>query len=194
MVILFCLFGINFFVMKKVAIVYHSGYGHTELVAQYIKKGFTKCDAKLYKVADFFENEALLDELKDASMIVFGSPTYMGSVSADFKKFMDLSSKVWFAQGWKDKLAAGFTNSHSLNGDKANTMATLFTFACQHSMIWVSQGVGSDGGLNRLGSTVGLFTQAQNTAPAESFEKADLDTAEAFGKRLCEINSKLGNK
>ncbi len=178
--------------MKKVAIVYHSGYGHTEVVAQHIQKGFTKCEAKLYKVGDFFENEALFEELSLANMMVFGSPTYMGSVSADFKKFMDLSSKIWFSQGWKDKLAAGFTNSNSLNGDKANTMATLVTFACQHSMLWVSQGVASDGKLNRLGSTIGLFTQASNAAPAESFQQVDLDTAQAFGKRLCDIVSKIG--
>ena len=65
----------------------------------------------------------------------------MGSVSWQFKKFADASSKVWFAQGWKDKVSAGFTNSAGMNGDKQGTLTTLFTLAMQHAMIWVSQGL-----------------------------------------------------
>jgi len=52
-------------------------------------------------------------DLEKAEAIIFGSPTYMGSASAEFKKFMDATSKIWYAQGWKDKIAAGFTNSAS---------------------------------------------------------------------------------
>jgi len=40
----------------------------------------------------------------------------MGGASADFKKFADTSSKPWFGQKWKDKIAAGFTNSATMNG------------------------------------------------------------------------------
>ena len=58
------------------------------------------------------------DLLNDADAIIFGSPTYMGSPSWQFKKFADASSKVWFTRGWQDKVFGGFTNSASLNGDK----------------------------------------------------------------------------
>ena len=44
--------------------------------------------------------------LAAAKTIVFGSPTYMGSVSWQFKKFADSSSKAWFTGQWKDKLGA----------------------------------------------------------------------------------------
>ncbi len=47
----------------------------------------------------------------------------MGSVSWQFKKFADASSKAWFTMAWKDKLAAGFTNSATLNGDKFSIAA-----------------------------------------------------------------------
>jgi NAD(P)H dehydrogenase (quinone) len=170
--------------MKTIAIVYHSGFGHTEFVANKVKSGITKSNVLMYKVSDFFENESKLAELEKADMIVFGSPTYMGSVSADFKKFMDMSSKVWYSQKWKDKFAAGFTCSASLNGDKANTMSTLFTFAAQNSMVWVSQGIFSDGVLNPLGSWIGLYTKAENAAPETSFDEQNIKTSIAFGKRL----------
>jgi len=176
--------------MKKVAIIYHSGFGHTELVAQKVKSGFVKSAVELYNVADIIKDETLLEKISQADMIVFGSPTYMGSVSADFKKFMDLTSKVWYNQQWKDKLAAGFTCSGGLNGDKHNTMSTLITFACQNSMVWVSQGIFSDGKLNPLGSWSGLFTKAENTTPDKAFDEANIATAIAFGKRLDDYISK----
>ena len=38
------------------------------------------------------------DTLAAADAIIMGSPTYMGSVSWQFKKFADESSKQWFSQ------------------------------------------------------------------------------------------------
>ena len=38
------------------------------------------------------------EQLAAANTTVFGSPTYTGSVSWQFKKFADASSKPWFAQ------------------------------------------------------------------------------------------------
>ena len=64
-------------------------------------------------------------ELAAADVIVFGAPTYMGSASAVFKQFMDASSKAWYGDVWKNKLAAGFTNSASWSGDKLNTLQQM---------------------------------------------------------------------
>ena len=67
--------------------------------------------------------------LAAADAIVFGSPTYMGGVSWQFKKFADASSKPWYVQAWRNKLAAGFTNSATLNGDKFSSLQYLFTLS-----------------------------------------------------------------
>ena len=119
----------------------------------------------------------------------------MGSASAPFKQFADASSKVWFTQGWKDKLAAGFTNSGSWSGDKLNTLVQFATLAAQHGMNWVSLGLfpgfnkkgSTQDDLNRVGSYLGLMTQANidegpDTAPIAS----DRKTAELFGRRVAE--------
>ena len=127
--------------MSKIVIVYHSGYGHTAAVAKAVARGaagVADTTAQLVSVDDIAKHWADLDE---ADAIIFGSPTYMGGVSAPFKSFMDASAKVWFVQGWKDKLAAGFTHSGSQNGDKFNTVTQLFTFAMQHGMIWAGLGL-----------------------------------------------------
>ena len=125
--------------MTKVAVVYHSGYGHTQRMAQAVAEGAA---AELIAIdAEGNLSEAAWATLGAADAIIMGSPTYMGSVSWQFKKFADASSKQWFSQAWKDKIAAGFTNSAGLSGDKLSTLNSIFTLAMQHSMIWASQGL-----------------------------------------------------
>jgi NAD(P)H dehydrogenase (quinone) len=129
-------------------------------------------------------------QLDAADAIIFGAPTYMGSVSAPFKTFMDQTSRQWLNQVWKDKLAAGFTNSGGLSGDKLNVLFQLQLFAAQHGMLWVPfplmpTGTGPDD-LNRMGSHLGLMTQSDN-APAEITPPAgDIRTAELFGTHVAE--------
>jgi len=178
--------------MTSVAVVYHSGYGHTAEVAKAVAHGANLMDgitAKLIRVEDVDKH---WDDLDAADAIIFGAPTYMGSASAPFKAFMDASSKVWFKQGWKDKIAAGFTHSGSQGGDKYNTITQLFTLAMQHGMIWVGLGLmpgnnsskGSINDLNRLGSSTGSLTQSNTDQGAEAIPASDLKTAEHLGRRV----------
>ena len=185
--------------MSKVAVVYHSGYGHTAAVAKAVARGAAGVDginAKLVSVTDIDKH---WDDLKNADAIIFGAPTYMGGVSAQFKAFMDASAKIWFAQGWKDKIAAGFTHSGSQNGDKFNTITQLFTFAMQHGMVWTGLGLlpgnntskGSVNDLNRLGGFGGALTQSNNDQGAEAIIDSDLRTAEHLGKRVAQTALRL---
>jgi len=178
--------------MKSVAVVYHSSYGHTAEVAKAVAHGANRVEgitAKLIRVEDIEKHWQDLDE---AEAIIFGAPTYMGSASAPFKAFMDASSKVWFKQGWKDKIAAGFTHSGSQGGDKYNTITQLFTLAMQHGMIWAGLGLmpgnnsskGSLNDLNRLGSFTGAMTQSNVDQGAEAIPASDLKTAEHLGRRV----------
>ncbi|BCL33213.1 hypothetical protein GCM10017557_80720 [Streptomyces aurantiacus] len=78
-------------------------------------------------------------ELMDAAdAIIFGTPTYMGTASGAFHAFAEASSKRWMTRAWSDKLAAGFTNSGSMSGDKLHTLQYLSLLAAQHGMLWVS--------------------------------------------------------
>lgn len=181
--------------MSKVAVVYHSGYGHTAEVAKAVARGaagIAGINAQLISVSDIDRHWQDLDA---ADAIIFGTPTYMGGVSAPFKAFMDASSKVWMAQGWKDKIAAGFTHSASQGGDKFNTVTQLFTLAMQHGMIWIGLGLlpgnnsskGSVNDLNRLGSSTGSLTQSNADQGSEAIPGSDLKTAEHLGRRVALI-------
>ncbi len=181
--------------MAKIAVVYHSGYGHTARQAEAVKNGAASVSgahAALYSVTEI--DEAKWTELEKADAIIFGAPTYMGSLSAPFKDFMDKSSKVWFSQGWKDKIAAGFTNSASQSGDKLNSLVQLMVFSQQHSMIWIGTGLlpgnnssqGSVNDLNRLGSSSGAMAQSNADQGADAMLESDLKTAFHLGARVAE--------
>ncbi len=181
----------------KVCVVYHSGFGHTARQAEAVHTGagaVDGCEAVLLSVDDLTdENASGWAELDAADAMIFGSPTYMGSASAAMRRFMEMSSGRWMEGRWADKLAAGFTNSGSQNGDKHNTLVAMVTFAAQHGMLWVSLGVppgnnhsgGSVDDLNRLGGSIGALAQSNvDVGPDRAPPKADLDTARALGERV----------
>lgn len=180
----------------KIAIVYHSGYGHTKIVAEHIQQGALKILPEVDLVSTL-EAQQDFDLLHQADTLVFGSPTYMGTVSAEFKKFMEATSKFWYAQKWKNKLAAGFTNSSTVNGDKLNTLQQLSIFAAQHSMLWISTGIlprfEQDRQLeepNGLASYLGLMTLSDNATQKLNAPKG-LETAVLFGERIAQITQQF---
>ena len=182
--------------MSKIAIVFHSGYGHTQRVAQAVADG---AGAELITIdADGNLPEGGWETLNAATAIIFGSPTYMGGASWQFKKFADASSKVWFTRSWQDKVFGGFTNSASFNGDKQVTLQYLNTLASQHGGLWVSLGLppantkaATRNDVNNLGGSVGLLVQSPSDASAAEVPQGDLDTAKLYGARVAAIAAKL---
>ena len=180
--------------MSKIAVVYHSGYGHTQAVAEAVAKGAESVAGVTVTLISVADAEAREAELDSADAIIFGSPTYMGGVSAEFARVKDWTSKKWMARSWQDKLAAGFTVSASWGGDKQNTLNQLLTLAAQHGMVWVGLGLapgnnhskGSIDDLNRTGASLGLMAQANADQGNEGIGASEFRTAEAFGKRIAE--------
>ncbi len=172
--------------MTKVAIVFHSGFGHTKVVAERVKAGAESVPGTHASLIPVEEIDAHWADLEAADAIVFGSPTYMGNVSGPFKMFMDASSKPWYERKWKDKLAAGFTISGSPSGDKLNTLQSLMIFAMQHGMVWVgiAELPQNDEGTNRLGSFSGVMAQAGQVSPDLEPNLEDRKSAERLGQRI----------
>jgi NAD(P)H dehydrogenase (quinone) len=187
--------------MATVAVVYFSGSGHTHLMAEAVAEGagsIANTTAQLFRITGEqivngrWKDAATMEALLQADAIVFGTPTYMGGVAAQFKAFLDAASEAWFAQQWKDKIAGGFTHSSSLSGDKQGTLIYLAINAAQHGMVWVGQSelpsvyIGKDDGVNRLGSFLGVMGQSPM---AMGGAEADLDpgdrlTSVQYGQRI----------
>jgi multimeric flavodoxin WrbA len=186
--------------MAKVAVVYHSGYGHTAEQAKAVIRGAESVSGTNATLILVDQIEQHWTTLEAADAIIFGSPTYMGSASAQFKTFMDASSKIWYSQLWKNKIAAGFTNSASQSGDKLSTLIQLTVFAAQHGMIWVgldllpgnNNSKGSVNDLNRLGGFLGALAQSNaDQGPEGGPIASDLKTAEHLGARVTQITNQF---
>lgn len=181
-----------------VAIVYHSGYGHTRRQAEAVKAGVAKVEGAKALLLTAEEAQTRWAELSLADAIIFGAPTYVGGVSAVFKAFQEASSHAVMTQGfgWKDKIAAGFTNSGSRSGDKLATLIQLAIFAAQHGMHWINLALppanhstsGSEQDLNRLGFWLGAAAQSNiDQGPELAPPEADLATAHHLGQRVAEV-------
>lgn len=175
--------------MSHIAVVFHSGYGHTKRMAESVAAG---AGATLVAIdAEGNLSDSDWETLNKADAIIFGSPTYMGSVTWQFKKFADASSKAWFTQAWKDKIFAGFTNSATMNGDKHSTLHYFITLAMQHSGIWVGTGLmpsnskaAQRNDVNYVGSFAGAMAQSPSDSSPEEMLPGDLETAKLFGQRV----------
>lgn len=188
---------------KSACIVYHSGFGHTKKQAEAVCDGLKQVkgvEAQLIPVENLVDMDSpSWTELDSADAIIFGCPTYMGLPSAGIKAFMEATSKRWMEQKWADKLAAGFTNSGSINGDKQNTLVGIACFAAQHGMVWINLNLmpgnntsaGSVEDLNRLGSFLGAMSQSNlDQGPEVAPTTADLETARRLGRRVGECTKR----
>ncbi|MFN3376720.1 MAG: flavodoxin family protein [Burkholderiaceae bacterium] len=182
--------------MAKIVVVFHSGYGHTQRLAQAIADG---AGAQLVAIdADGNVPDSAWEALAGADAIILGSPTYMAGPSWQFKKFADASSKAWFTQAWKNKLFAGFTNSASTNGDKQVTLDYLFHLAMQHGGLWVGTGMmpanskaAQRNDVNWIGSFSGAMAQSPSDASAAEMFAGDLETGRQFGQRVAAVAQRI---
>lgn len=189
--------------MTKIAIVYFSGYGHTAKQAEAVEKGAAGVHGAEVTVLRIDEHGELphngWDVLVAQDAIIYGSPTYMGGAAWQFKKFADASSKPWFSSAWKDKVAAGFTNSASVNGDKFSTINYFFTLSQQHGQIWIGTGLlpanKKENGPSDVNWTAGsagaLAISPSDASPDEAPRHGDLETARLLGERVALFAQKL---
>ena len=145
-----------------VAVAYHSGYGHTAVLAEAVRRGASDAGADVTFVDVTTVTDEQWHRLDAADAIIFGSPTYMGGASA------------------------------SKSGDKNTTLAFFAAFAAQHRMLWVSLGLApgwnsssaSEHDLNRLGYWGGAGAQTPLDGGVDTVHKADIATAEHLGARV----------
>ncbi len=186
----------------RLAVVYHSGYGHTARQAQAVARGAEAAGNVEVTLVPVDDVDQHWDRLAQADAIIFGAPTYMGSASAQFKVFMDATSRTVFAKGglWRDKVAAGFTNSAARSGDKLHTLQQIAVFAAQHGMHWVNLGLppghnnskSTEDVVNRHGFFLGAAAQSNADEGADvAPPPADLLTAEHLGQRVATVARQL---
>jgi multimeric flavodoxin WrbA len=179
--------------MTRLAIIYFSATGTTEKLAHAVERGAaTNTSVTLCRItgddiiSGRFLSERTMQAIDASDGVAFGSPTYMGGPSAQFKAFADATSERWSKQVWAGKVAAGFTTGAFAGGDQLNTLTYFSILAAQHGMLWCGidiAGEGDPNGLNRLGSQLGLATHLVGG----ELIPGDVRTAEYLGTRLARI-------
>jgi multimeric flavodoxin WrbA len=114
------------------------------------------CDAEIIHTDDVDQHWGRLNA---SDAIVFGTPTYVASIAARFKEFIEkLTGEVWLERKWLNKVAGSFTASAGRSGDKLSCLQQLVMFASQMGMLWVPVRItggnysseGSEKDLNRM--------------------------------------------
>ena len=178
--------------MASVVVIYHSGYGHTSKQAEAVAVGAKADLIAIDANGDITDADWI--KLDAAKAIIFGSPTYMGGASWQFKKFADANSKKWFTQEWKNKIFAGFTNSATMNGDKFSTIQYFITLSMQHSGVWVGTALmpantkaAKHGDVNYVGGFSGALMTSPSDSSPDEVNAGDLETARLLGVRVAEF-------
>ncbi|MUL82473.1 flavodoxin family protein [Mycobacterium sp. CBMA247] len=179
--------------------VYHSGFGHTATLADAVAAGAgdVGADVTVMHVETMTGHD--WDMLDGSDAMIFGSPTYMGNVSAGFQAFAEKTGRRCMDGTWRDKIAAGFTNSGAKSGDKLATLNSLAIFAAQHHMHWVNLGLGagwnsaagSEHDLNRLGFWLGAAAATDVDAGPDQVHPADVRTCRHLGQRVALVTRQL---
>ncbi len=188
--------------MYKFSIIYHSRSHSVEKLANEIAIGIKSTgDAKINLIL-CSDAKYRIEEINDSDAIIFGSPTYFGSISSEMKEFFDSTSNIFINKKWKDKIAGAFTHASSLSGDKLMTLMQMMVFAMQNGMIWVGQDLLANeevnhewkdldaNHVNNLGSWIGPMAQSDNRRGIE-LSQSDLLTARLFGKRIAILTRRL---
>ncbi len=190
--------------MTKIAIVYFSNFkGNTESLAEAIKRGAESVPDTEVMLIHTNDVDLHWQTLHAADAIIFGTPTYIGSVAAKFKEFIEkLAGEVWLKRMWVNKIAGGFTVSAGRSGDKLSCLQQLVTFASQMGMIWVPIRItggnyssqGSEEDLNRMAGYLGVMAQANIDEPSElAPPPSDIRTAELHGNHIANVTRQFAH-
>jgi multimeric flavodoxin WrbA len=178
-------------------IVYHTVTGNTRKLAEAALAGALEIGpAEMHCIngsaihSGRFKNDSLLEAIDASSGVLFGTPTFMGGPTAQFKAFADATGDRWAEAKWSGKVAGGFTIGTNPSGDQLSTLVQLCIFAAQHGMIWSGLDIpgGNDAhGRNRLGAQLGLVADSRDGSVAE----IDTITAKYLGNRTARIAGRL---
>ncbi len=116
--------------MARVLVCYYSRTGNTRKMAARIAEALEKegLEVALKKVAD---TEAR--ELLDYDGLVFGSPTYYGTMAWELKKLLDESVK--FHGKLRGRVGGAFTSSANVGGGNETTVLDILKAFLIHGMV-----------------------------------------------------------
>jgi NAD(P)H dehydrogenase (quinone) len=197
--------------MTKVLVLYYSGYGHVETMAEAIAEGVREVDGAevtVKRVPELVPEEiarksgmkldqkapiAEPNELADYDAIVFGTPTRFGNMASQMRNFLDQTGGLWMQGALIGKVGSVFASTSTQHGGQETTITSFHTTLLHQGMVIVGVPY-SHKGLNEMdeisgGTPYGATTLAGDGSRVPSAN--ELDIARFQGRHVAEIASKL---
>ncbi|MFP4111238.1 MAG: NAD(P)H:quinone oxidoreductase, partial [Desulfonatronovibrio sp.] len=200
-----------------IKIVYYSMYGHVHSMAQAVAEGVSDVpDARvdLRRVPETLSSEVLekmgaleageklkhvqicsVDELNEASAIIFGTPTRFGNMCGQMRQFLDATGNLWATGALIGKVGSVFTSSATQHGGQESTILSFHTTLLHHGMIVVGLPYSFQGQtiIDEVsgGSPYGASTIAGGEGQRMP-SKNELDAARYQGRHVASIAARLG--
>ena len=197
--------------MTKVLVLYYSGYGHVETMAEAIAEGVGEVDGAevtVKRVPELVPEEVArksgmkLDqqapiaepsELADYDAIVFGTPTRFGNMASQMRNFLDQTGGLWMQGALIGKVGSVFASTSTQHGGQETTITSFHTTLLHQGMVIVGVPY-SHKGLNEMdeisgGTPYGATTMAGDGSRVPSAN--ELDIARFQGRHVAEIAAKL---
>jgi NAD(P)H dehydrogenase (quinone) len=197
--------------MTKLAIIYYSATGHGTTMAKRIEAAATAAGAevRLRHIAETLDPESFAgnpawtanyeatrdlpaatgDDIVWADAVIFGSPTRFGSVTAQFRTFIDSLGGLWSEGKLADKVYAGFTSSNTAHGGQETTLLTLYVTLMHFGGIIVAPGY-TDALKFIDGNPYGASLIASRDNISE-FDDATSNALDHLARRVVEVASRL---
>lgn len=141
----------------KTLIVYHSMYGHIQKMANAVAEGagsLAGTEVKIRRVPETLPREVLekmgalpfvaaqeqipictTEDLAEADLIFFGSPTRFGNVSGQMRQFMDSTGALWAKGALIGKIGSIFVSSATQHGGQESTILSFIPTLLHHGML-----------------------------------------------------------
>jgi NAD(P)H dehydrogenase (quinone) len=116
----------------RIVVLYHSDGGHTQQMAELVADGARSVpdtEVRLLRVA-----EATAEDLVWCDGIAVGSPTHMGTVAWEMKRWWDVVAQpLWFKI--EGKIGCAFSSSGGLAGGGELTCQTMLTILMNYGLL-----------------------------------------------------------
>lgn len=195
--------------MSYILVLYYSRHGAIAEMARLIALGVeevvgiearlrtvppvsTVCEATADTIPEQGPPYATLDDLKNCTGLILGSPTRFGNMAAPLKYFLDSTSPLWLTGALAGKPAAVFSSSASLHGGQETTLISMMLPLFHHGALLVglpyteTDLITTQTGGTPYGPT--HVSGIDNNNPLSEEEKSLCKT---LGKRVAGIASKL---
>jgi NAD(P)H dehydrogenase (quinone) len=135
---------------------------------------------------------ATLEDLREASGLVLGSPTRFGNMAAPLKHFLDGTASLWLTGALAGKPAGVFTSTQTMHGGQETTLVSMMLPLLHHGMYLVGLPY-TERALNETGSggTPYGASHVARAAHGSALTPEEKTLAQALGRRVAELAVQL---